>query len=110
MNLKKTKKNKVKLLKLPKKKFSEPSIEQKISLDHKNYGAWYLHPSKWEKRFQSLSDPKSIDIVKSRNVSKKEKRNKVMGMTIQEKVKTIKKYTYIYFCLQTNMNTGREHI
>ena len=87
MNFKKMKKTRVKLLKYPKKKFPEPPTEPKISLDHKNYGAWYLHPSKWEKRFQSLSDPKSIDIVKSRNLLKKEKQNRVMGMTIQEKVK-----------------------
>ena len=104
MNFKKMKKTRVKLLKYPKKKFPEPPTEPKISLDHKNYGAWYLHPSKWEKRFQSLSDPKSIDIVKSRNLLKKEKQNRVMGMTIQEKVKVnvIETRLKILFSLQAS--------
>ena len=45
----------------------------KVKLDHRQYGAWYLHPSKWESRFQNLSDPKSIEIVKSRRESKLDK-------------------------------------
>ena len=42
-------------------------------LDYRQYGAWYLHPRKWENRFQSLSDPKSIEIVKSRRIPRGDK-------------------------------------
>ena len=48
----------------------------KFNLDHRNYGAWYISPKKWDKRFQSLSDPKSIEMVRARNLAKKEKKNK----------------------------------
>ena len=61
-------------------------IEPKIELDHRNYGAWYIEPTKWEKRFQNLSDPKSIDIIKARIQSKKEKQDKFFHQK-QEKVK-----------------------
>ena len=44
---------------------------EKLNLDRHNYGAWYLDPSKWEERFQNLSDPKSIAIIKTRNMSKR---------------------------------------
>ena len=44
---------------------------EKLNLDRHNYGAWYLDPSKWEERFQNLSDPKSIAIIKTRNMSNK---------------------------------------
>ena len=42
-------------------------------LDYRQYGAWYLHPRKWENRFQSLSDPKSIEIVKARRIPRGDK-------------------------------------
>ena len=92
----KTKKAKLKILNI-KKIAVDPPVEAKPNLDHKNYGAWYLHPSKWEKRFQNLSDPKSIDIVKSRIMLKKEKQNKVIRMPIQEKVKHRKIVTSMAF-------------
>ena len=61
---------------MPRKPIIEKPREPEINLDHRNYGAWYIHPKKWEERFQSLSDPKSIDMIKSRNLAKQEKRNK----------------------------------
>ena len=36
------------------------------NLDHRKYGAWYLPPRKWEKRFHSLSDPLDVEIIKAR--------------------------------------------
>ena len=54
---------------------SEPPEEPKLNLDRKNYGAWYINPKKWEKRFQKLSDPKSIEHVKARRVPKGDKQS-----------------------------------
>ena len=54
--------------------------EPKLILDHKNYGAWYINPNKWEERFQSLSDPKAMEIVKSRSLLRAEKRLKYAGV------------------------------
>ena len=45
----------------------------KVNLDHRLYGVWYLHPKTWEDRFQSLSDPKSIEVVKARRVPRGDK-------------------------------------
>ena len=68
----------------PLKKPNEP----KMNLDHRNYGAWYLHPTQWDQRFQRLSDPKSIEIVKSRNISKVENQGKLAKQdTAPKKVK-----------------------
>ena len=61
-----------------KKKTPTVELEQKLNLDHRNYGIWYVHPSKWEGRFQSLSDPKSIEIIKARNMAKAEKQKRFM--------------------------------
>ena len=77
-----------KLKKIPLKDKDSPTpIEPKIELDHRNYGAWYIDPTKWEKRFQNLSDPKSIDIIKARILAKKEKQDKFFHQK-QEKVNT----------------------
>ena len=46
--------------------------EEKPRLDHRNYGAWYLHPQKWDHRFQKLSDPKAIAQMKGRRVGKED--------------------------------------
>ena len=46
--------------------------EEKPRLDHRNYGAWYLHPQRWEQRFHKMSDPKAISQMKSRRVGKEE--------------------------------------
>ena len=48
----------------------EKKVEEKPRLDHRNYGAWYMHPKKWDQRFQKLSDPKAIAQVKSRKIGK----------------------------------------
>ena len=50
---------------------TQSNVDEKLNLDRRNYGAWYLDPSKWEERFQNLSDPKSIAIMKTRNMSNK---------------------------------------
>ena len=49
----------------------DKSTEPRLNLDHRNYGNWFLPPSKWEKRFQNLSDPKSIEVVKGRSRCRK---------------------------------------
>ena len=62
-------------------------------LDHRQYGAWYLHPRKWENRFQSLSDPKSIEIVKARRIPRGDKTaNKQDVTTKKVQVTKFKKY------------------
>ena len=85
----KTKVKPKKLKKIPLKDnlVSSTPDEPKIELDHRNYGAWYIDPTKWEKRFQNLSDPKSIDIIKARILAKKEKQDKFFHQK-QEKVNT----------------------
>ena len=35
-------------------------------LDRRNYGAWYLEPIKWEPRFHELSNPKAVEMIKSK--------------------------------------------
>ena len=57
---------------------------EKLNLDRHNYGAWYLDPSKWEERFQNLSDPKSIAIIKTRNISNKRRFSVKEEVAIQE--------------------------
>ena len=53
---------------------SEISLkDMKVNLDHRLYGVWYLHPTKWEDRFQNLSDPKSVEIMKARRVPRGER-------------------------------------
>ena len=82
---KKPKKKKIKVA--PVKKESDAiTAEPKIKLDHRNYGAWYISPNKYQKRFEELSDPKAIEIVKSRIMVKKEKQNKIDIKTDREKV------------------------
>ena len=62
-------------------------------LDYRQYGAWYLHPRKWENRFQSLSDPKSIEIVKARRIPRGDKTaNKQDVTTKKVHVTKFKKY------------------
>ena len=62
-------------------------------LDYRQYGAWYLHPRKWENRFQSLSDPKSIEIVKARRIPRGDKTaNKQDVTTKKVKVTKFKKF------------------
>ena len=53
-------------------------------LDHRQYGAWYLHPRKWENRFQSLSDPKSIEIVKARRIPRGDKPSSKQDVTTKK--------------------------
>ena len=79
------KKKKIKVVPV-KKEFESVKPEPKIKLDHRNYGAWYISPTKYQKRFEELSDPKSIEIVKSRIMVKKEKQNKMDIKTDREKV------------------------
>ena len=50
---------------------TQTTDNEKLNLNRHNYGAWYLEPSKWEERFQNLSDPKAIAIIKTRNMSNK---------------------------------------
>lgn len=62
--------------------------EPKVKLDHRQYGTWFLPPKMWEKRFQDLSDPKSIEVVKSRSrLAKTEKTTKVDTSSQRKKVK-----------------------
>ena len=62
-------------------------------LDYRQYGAWYLHPRKWENRFQSLSDPKSIEIVKARRIPRGDKTaNKQDVTTKKVQVTKFEKY------------------
>ena len=82
---KKPKKKKIKVVPV-KKELDSVKPEPKIKLDHRNYGAWYISPTKYQKRFEELSDPKSIEIVKSRIMVKKEKQNKIDIKTDREKV------------------------
>ena len=63
-------------------------------LDHRQYGAWYLHPRKWENRFQSLSDPKSIEIVKARRIPRGDKTATKQDVTTK-KVQVTKFMKYI---------------
>ena len=46
--------------------------EEKPRIDHRNYGAWYLHPQRWEQRFHKMSDPKAISQMKGRRVGKED--------------------------------------
>ena len=79
-------KKKIKV-KVPVKKESDSvTAESKSKLDHRNYGAWYISPTKYQKRFEELSDPKSIEMVKSRIMLKKEKQNKIDIKIVREKV------------------------
>ena len=64
-------------------------IGYKINLDHRKYGAWYLHPSKWESRFQSLSDPKSIEIIKERRIPKADKHAGKQDVAAKKVISTI---------------------
>ena len=43
------------------------------SLDHRNYGAWYITPKNWEKRFHELSNPKAVEMIKHRRIPRGEK-------------------------------------
>ena len=85
LKTKKLKKKKIKVVPV-KKELDSVKAEPKIKLDHRNYGAWYIAPTKYQKRFEELSDPKSIEIVKSRIMVKKEKQNKIDIKTDREKV------------------------
>jgi len=58
----------------PKEKETE---EIKLDLDHRNYGAWYIHPSKWGERFDNISDPKSIEFIKTRKMTEIEKQKRL---------------------------------
>ena len=82
---KKPKKKKIKVVPV-KKESGSVTAETKPKLDHRNYGAWYISPTKYQKRFEELSDPKSIEMVKSRIMIKKEKQNKIDIKTVREKV------------------------
>ena len=62
--------------------------DMKVKLDHRQYGVWYLHPRKWESRFQSLSDPKSIEIVKARRVPRGDKQASKQDV-VSKKVNTM---------------------
>ena len=50
----------------------EKKMEEKPRLDHRKYGAWYLHPQKWEQRFHKMSDPKAISQIKARRIAKED--------------------------------------
>ena len=79
---------------LPTKQEIKPS-KPKFNLDHRNYGAWYINPKKWDKRFQSLSDPKSIEMVRARNLAKKEKKNK--SIISKDVLPEVKVNTYLLY-------------
>ena len=83
---KKLKKKKIKVVPVKKESDDTVKAEPKMRLDHRNYGAWYIAPTKYQKRFEELSDPKSIEIVKSRIMVQKEKQNKIDIKTVREKV------------------------
>ena len=86
LKTKKVKKKKIKVVPVKKESDDTVKAEPKMRLDHRNYGAWYIAPTKYQKRFEELSDPKSIEIVKSRIMEKKEKQNKIDIKTVREKV------------------------
>ena len=46
------------------------AFHQATRLDRRDYGAWNIHPSRWEKRFHELSDPKAVEVIKSRSKSR----------------------------------------
>ena len=78
-------------------------------LDYRQYGAWYLHPRKWENRFQSLSDPKSIEIVKARRIprgdktaNKQDVTTKKVQVTKFEKYKTWDPKVQLFFHLSNS--------
>ena len=83
---KKLKKKKIKVVPVKKELDDTVKAEPKIRLDHRNYGAWYIAPTKYQKRFEELSNPKSIELVKSRIMVQKEKQNKIDIKTDREKV------------------------
>lgn len=37
-----------------------------LRLDHRKYGAWYLKPTLWEKRFHQISDSQKVAKIKAR--------------------------------------------
>ena len=86
LKTKKVKKKKIKVVPVKKESDDTVKAEPMMRLDHRNYGAWYIAPNKYQKRFEELSDPKSIEIVKSRIMEKKEKQNKIDIKTVREKV------------------------
>ena len=45
--------------------------------NYSNHGAWYIHPSKWGERFDNISDPKSIEFVKTRKMTEIEKQKRL---------------------------------
>ena len=68
--------------------------DMKVKLDHRQYGVWYLHPKKWESRFQSLSDPKSIEIVKARRVPRGDKQASKQDV-VSKKVNTMNPLSHL---------------
>ena len=59
------------------------------TFDHRNYGAWYIKSAKWESRFHSLSDQKSVKMLKNRRIPKNEQQ--LTTQTVSAK--------FICFCL-----------
>ena len=49
--------------------------EHVATFDHRNYGAWYVKPVKWETRFHDLSDPKSVKVLKNRRIPENERQS-----------------------------------
>ena len=49
--------------------------EHVATFDHRNYGAWYVKPAKWETRFHDLSDPKSVKVLKNRRIPENERQS-----------------------------------
>ena len=41
--------------------FVTPKKKQNLRLDHRNYGAWYLDPEDWEKRFHRKSKKRALE-------------------------------------------------
>ena len=42
-------------------KVAIPKPKPNVRLDHRNYGAWYLKPDDWEKRFHRKSKKSVVD-------------------------------------------------
>ena len=47
-------------------------LTEEVKFDHRNYGAWYLNPQKWEKRFHKMSDQRMVTKMKDRRVGKED--------------------------------------
>ena len=75
-----------------------PKRQKQLRLDHRNYGAWYLDPVDWEKRFHRRSKKTALEHC----IHKRESRDpeqisdtKAKDLKPTERIKTVEKDTQL---------------